>query len=57
VQSHIAAGRLEPLFRSYIPSDAGLYLYFQGHSQTQLKLRMFIDMVRKMTAHSIPVSQ
>ena len=50
VQSHIAAGRLEPLLRSYIPSDAGLYLYFPRHAQTQLKLRMFIDMVRKLTA-------
>jgi hypothetical protein len=36
------------LLRSYIPSDAGLYLYFPEHSQTQLKLRMFIDMARKV---------
>ena len=55
VQSHVAAGRLEPLLRSYIPDDAGLYLYFPEHSQTQLKLRMFIDMVRKMTAQSLGV--
>ena len=53
VQSHIAAGRLEPLLRSYIPSDAGLYLYFPRHAQTQLKLRMFIDMVRKLTAQPL----
>jgi DNA-binding transcriptional LysR family regulator len=50
VQSHVAAGRLEPLLRSYIPSDTGLYLYFPEHSQTQLKVRVFIDMVRKMAA-------
>ena len=48
VQSQVAAGQLEPLLRSYIPSDAGLYLYFPERSQTQLKLRVFIDMVRKM---------
>jgi hypothetical protein len=41
------------LLRSYIPSDAGLYLYFPEHSQTQLKLRMFIDMVRKMTLQPV----
>ena len=55
VQSYVAAGRLEPLLRSYIPSDAGLYLYFPEHSQTQLKLRMFIDMVRKMTVQPLGV--
>ena len=53
VQSHVAAGRLEPLLRSYIPSDAGLYLYFPRHAQTQLKLRMFIDMVRKLSAQPL----
>ena len=53
VQSHVAAGRLEPLLRSYIPSDAGLYLYFPRHAQTQLKLRMFIDMVRELTAQPL----
>ena len=55
VQSHLTAGRLEPVLRPYIPSDAGLYLYFPRHSQTQLKLRMFIDMVRKMTAQPLGV--
>jgi DNA-binding transcriptional LysR family regulator len=50
VRSHVAAGRLEPLLQSYIPSSAGLYLYFPERSQTQLKLRVFIDMVRKMSA-------
>jgi DNA-binding transcriptional LysR family regulator len=55
VQSHVAAGRLEPLLRSYIPDDAGLYLYFPEHSQTQLKLRMFIDMVRKLIAQPLGV--
>jgi DNA-binding transcriptional LysR family regulator len=55
VQSHVAAGRLEPLLRSYIPSDTGLYLYFPEHSQTQLKVRVFIDMVRKMAAQPFGV--
>jgi DNA-binding transcriptional LysR family regulator len=64
VQSHVAAGRLESLLRSYIPSDAGLYLYFPERSQTQLKLRIFIDMVRRIivqplgakTAYTPPVA-
>jgi DNA-binding transcriptional LysR family regulator len=53
VQPHVTAGRLEPLLRSYIPGDAGLYLYFPERSQTQLKLRVFIDMVRKMAAQPL----
>ena len=53
VHSHVAAGRLEPLLRSFIPSDAGLYLYFPQNSQTQLKLRVFIDMVRRMAAQPL----
>jgi DNA-binding transcriptional LysR family regulator len=53
VRPHVAAGRLEPLLRSYIPSDSGLYLYFPERSQTQLKLRVFIDMVRKMVAQPL----
>jgi DNA-binding transcriptional LysR family regulator len=50
VQSHLAAGRLESVLRSFIPSSAGIYLYFPERSQTQLKLRVFIDMVRKLRA-------
>ena len=50
VHSHVAARRLEPSLRSYIPSSAGIYLYFPKRSQTQLKLRVFIDMVRKLSA-------
>jgi DNA-binding transcriptional LysR family regulator len=53
VQSQVAAGRLESVLRSYIPSDAGLYLYFPARSQTQLKLRVFIDMVRRTTVEPL----
>lgn len=53
VLSHVAAGRLEPLLQSYIPSNSGLYLYFPERSQAQLKLRVFIDMVRKMAAQPV----
>ena len=44
---HIEAGRLEPLLQAFIPSDSGLFLYFPERSQTQLKLRVFIDMLKE----------
>ena len=43
VRSPVVAGLLEPLLQPFIPSDLGLYLYFPKRSQSQLKLRAFID--------------
>jgi DNA-binding transcriptional LysR family regulator len=42
----VAAGRLEPMLQSFIPADSGLFLYFPERAQTQLKLRVFIDMLK-----------
>lgn len=46
----VAQGRLESFLKPYIPVDTGLYLYFPARSQTQLKLRVFIDLARKLAA-------
>ncbi len=46
VQTHLAAGRLEPLLQAFIPSDSGLFLYFPERSQTQPKLRALIDTLK-----------
>ncbi|MGJ7563683.1 LysR family transcriptional regulator [Variovorax sp. GB1R11] len=46
----VAQGRLEAFLQPYIPVDSGLYLYFPERSQSQLKLRVFIDMARKLAA-------
>jgi DNA-binding transcriptional LysR family regulator len=46
----VAQGLLESFLQAYIPVDSGLYLYFPERSQSQLKLRVFIDMARQMAA-------
>jgi DNA-binding transcriptional LysR family regulator len=46
----VAQGRLEAFLQPYIPVDSGLYLYFPERSQSQLKLRVFIDMARKLAS-------
>jgi DNA-binding transcriptional LysR family regulator len=46
----VAQGLLETFLQPYIPVDSGLYLYFPERSQSQLKLRVFIDMARRMAA-------
>jgi DNA-binding transcriptional LysR family regulator len=50
VREHVAAGQLEPLLQAFIPSNTGLYLYFPKRSQSQLKLRVFIDAIRKLSS-------
>jgi DNA-binding transcriptional LysR family regulator len=46
----VAQGLLESFLQAYVPVDSGLYLYFPERSQSQLKLRVFIDMAREMAA-------
>lgn len=46
----LATGRLEQVLKSFIPANAGLYLYFPTRTQTQPKLRAFIDMATKLSA-------
>ena len=47
VAEAIAAGKLEPVLQSYLPTSPGLFLYFPARTQTQPKLRAFIDMAAK----------
>jgi DNA-binding transcriptional LysR family regulator len=41
----LAAGRLEPVLEAFLPTTPGLFLYFPARTQTQPKLRAFIDML------------
>ncbi len=44
----IAAGALEPVLTPYLPTKPGLFLYFPTRSQTQPKLRAFIDVTTQI---------
>jgi DNA-binding transcriptional LysR family regulator len=46
IEQDIAGGRLERVLQSYVPVSTGLFLYFPARTQSQLKLRAFIDTVR-----------
>jgi DNA-binding transcriptional LysR family regulator len=50
VRALLNAGRLVPVLRSFIAADDGLFLYFPERSQSQLKLRVFIDMLRVLSS-------
>ena len=41
----LAAGDLEPVLEDFLPKTPGLFLYFPARTQTQPKLRAFIDML------------
>ena len=43
----ISAGTLQPVLRPYLPTTQGLHLYFPRRSQTQPKLRAFVDFLTK----------
>jgi DNA-binding transcriptional LysR family regulator len=44
----LASGALEDVLRPYLPVTPGLFLYFPRRSQTQPKLRAFIDVARRV---------
>jgi DNA-binding transcriptional LysR family regulator len=46
IEQDIASGRLERVLSSYVPASTGLFLYFPARTQSQPKLRAFIDTVR-----------
>ncbi|CEF41437.1 LysR family transcriptional regulator [Acetobacter senegalensis] len=50
VREELANGMLESVLREFVTPDAGLFLYFPRRSQTQPKLRAFIDIAAEMTA-------
>ena len=41
----LAAGKLEAVLEEFLPTTPGLFLYFPARTQTQPKLRAFIDMM------------
>ena len=41
----LATGQLEPVLEEFLPATPGLFLYFPARTQTQPKLRAFIDML------------
>jgi DNA-binding transcriptional LysR family regulator len=46
VEELVRAGQLEEVLAPYAPESAGYYLYFSQRSQTQPKLRAFVEHVR-----------
>ena len=46
----LANGQLERVLRPFVPLSSGLYLYFPSRTQTQPKLRAFIDMATQWIA-------
>jgi DNA-binding transcriptional LysR family regulator len=46
VEGLVRAGQLEEVLAPYAPESAGYYLYFPQRSQTQPKLRAFVEHVR-----------
>jgi DNA-binding transcriptional LysR family regulator len=56
VASELATGDLEAVLAPYLPTKPGLFLYFPTKSQTQPKLRAFIDVTRRVMRDSAPPS-
>ncbi|MDO9331785.1 MAG: LysR family transcriptional regulator [Pseudomonas sp.] len=46
----LANGQLERVLQPFVPLSSGLYLYFPSRTQTQPKLRAFIDMATQWIA-------
>jgi DNA-binding transcriptional LysR family regulator len=44
VSEAVASGRLERVLDAFLPTSPGLFAYFPARSQTQPKLRAFLDM-------------
>jgi len=51
-ERELAAGMLRAVLRPYLLTTQGLYLYFPSRSQTQPKLRAFIDFMRRSRSRS-----
>lgn len=48
----LSAGTVQAVLRPYLPTTGGLYLYFPSRSQTQPKLRAFIDFATRSCSRS-----
>jgi DNA-binding transcriptional LysR family regulator len=53
----LAAGELEDVLAAHLPTTPGLFLYFPARSQTQPKLRAFIDVARQGFQDRTPASR
>jgi DNA-binding transcriptional LysR family regulator len=54
VGDDLASGRLVSVLSGYLPTTAGLYLYFPERSREQPKLRAFIDVATRVLARAAP---
>lgn len=50
IADDLASGRLERVLQAFVPPSSGLYLYFPSRTQSQPKLRAFIDTARAWVA-------
>ncbi|HLH86956.1 MAG TPA: LysR family transcriptional regulator [Xanthobacteraceae bacterium] len=50
----LASGELEEVLAPHLPTTPGLFLYFPARSQTQPKLRAFIDLARRILLDAAP---
>jgi|HubBroStandDraft_6_1064221.scaffolds.fasta_scaffold141217_2 DNA-binding transcriptional LysR family regulator len=50
----LASGELEGILAPSLPTKPGLFLYFPAKSQTQPKLRAFIDLMRRLVRDGSP---
>ena len=55
-ERELAEGRLEAVLEAYLPTSPGLYLYFPSRSQTQPKLRAFIDVALQLAKPRTPAA-
>jgi DNA-binding transcriptional LysR family regulator len=46
----LATGQLERVLQPFVPLSTALYLYFPSRTQTQPKLRAFIDLATRWIA-------
>ena len=51
VEPDLASGALEEVLAPHLPTKPGLFLYFPARSQTQPKLRAFIDVAKSYWGH------
>lgn len=52
IAEDLAAGRLQRVLVPYVPRSSGLFLYFVARTQSQPKLRAFIDMAHSLRANA-----
>ena len=51
IAADLAAGQIERVLQPFVPRTSGLFLYFAAKTQSQPKLRAFIDMAKAGDTH------